>query len=305
MKLSASAREIKSKINNQKTNDKLNNIPPAQYIQDCWYPSNLINIIKSIINLPSTPMSPPTLMFTMTKEASEHNWEILKNHNLCLSDALAANNSSQLGPSSEFRPVHILQHVFKNHPLWPRVSTQLSEGADSPLDELDHTSRQQDLEEALEFGNHNGADNNPELFEKMINDDVTHGYSLVIPRDKVTQLKGALISPMNIVDQSCINERGEVIAKKRLTHNQSMIYGSGMSLNSRTQKDKLQDVMYGICLLRIIHQIVEYQRRHTSKSILIQKIDFKSAYRRTHLHASTGIQTITQLIRLGLCYISL
>ena len=250
-------------------------------------------------------MTKPTFKFTMSKEAADHNWKILEHHNLSLGEALEENKSSQLGFGSEFRPAHILKHILNNHPLWPRVSTQLNEGADSPLDDLDFDSRKQDLEEALEFGNHKGADDNPELFQTMMEDDVTHGYSLVIPRNKVTQLQGALISPMNIADQSGINERGEIIAKKRLTHNQSMVYGSGTSLNSRTQKDKLQDVMYGTCLLRIIHQIVEYRRRYPSKSILIQKIDFKAAYRRTHIHANTAIQTITQLVSLGLCYISL
>ena len=139
----------------------------------------------------------------------------------------------------------------------------------------------------------------------MMTGDVTHGYSLIIPRDKVKELKGAIISPMNIADQAGINERGEVIDKKRLTHNQSMTYSSGTSLNNRTIKEELQDVMYGSCLCRVIHQIVEYRRRHLKVRILIQKVDFKSAYRRSHLDPSTAIQTITQFVMLNLCFISL
>lgn len=239
----------------------------------------------------------------MTQAAANHNWNILKSHNLNLETALEAEQKSQLKYGSEFRSSDTLSQIFKNHPLWPRLSSQLDKGANSPLEDLDFESRQQDLQEALEFGNHKGADENPDLFEKMMKDDVTNGYSLVIPREHVTKLKGAQISPMNITDQSGINERGEIISKKRLTHNQSMEYSSGTSLNSRTKKDELQDVMYGTCLLRVIHQIIEYRRRHPYKRILIQKIDFKAAYHWTHLHPSTAIQTITQLISMGLCYI--
>ena len=241
----------------------------------------------------------------MTQAAANHNWNILKSHNLNLETALEAEQKSQLKYGSEFRSSDTLSQIFRNHPLWPRLSSQLDKGANSPLEDLDFESRQQDLQEALEFGNHKGADENPDLFEKMMKDDVTNGYSLVIPREHVTKLKGAQISPMNITDQSGINERGEIISKKRLTHNQSMEYSSGTSLNSRTKKDELQDVMYGTCLLRVIHQIIEYRRRHPYKRILIQKIDFKAAYHWTHLHPSTAIQTITQLISMGLCYISL
>ena len=121
----------------------------------------------------------------------------------------------------------------------------------------------------------------------------------------MTLLEGALMSPMNIADQSGIDENGNIINKKRLTHNQSMEYNSGTSINNRVKKEELQDVMYGSCLLRVIHQIVEYRSRFPNKRILIQKIDFKSAYRRTHLNAISAIQTITQLVSMAVCYISL
>ena len=110
---------------------------------------------------------------------------------------------------------------------------------------------------------------------------------------------------MNIADQAGINERGEVIDKKQLTHNQSMTYSSGTSLNNKTIKDDLQDVMYGSCLCRVIHQIVEYRKRHPKVRILIQKVDFKSAYCHSHLDPATVIQTITQFVLLNLCFISL
>ena len=131
-----------------------------------------------------------------------------------------------------------------------------------------------------------------ELFKEMMNDDVIHGFSLVIPVEKVPLLKNALVAPMNIVDQFSINERGEIIQKKRLTHNQSFVFSSGTSLNNRVLKDKLQDVMYGTCLSRVIHNILILRQNYPNKRILMQKVDYKSAYRRAHLNFDTAIQTI-------------
>jgi hypothetical protein len=74
--------------------------------------------------------------------------------------------------------------------------------------------RKLDDVEALELGNHKGADENEELFKEMMQSNVDHGYSLVIPRSKVTALKDAVISLMNIADQSGINEKGEIVLKK-------------------------------------------------------------------------------------------
>ena len=250
-------------------------------------------------------MKKPEFKFHMTSSAAQHNWTVLKKYDLDLQTALNAQKHTQLYYGSEFRPPEILEPLLKHHPLWPRLSDQLNNGAFFPLNELSEEERIQDLNEALEFGNHKGADDNPELFEKMMKADVDAGYSLIIPRDKVTLLKGALMSPMNIADQSGIDEHGNIINKKRLTHNQSMEYSSGTSINNRVKTEDLQDVMYGSCLLRVIHQIVEYRSRFPQNRILIQKIDFKSAYRRTHLNAISAIQTITQLVSMAVCYISL
>jgi hypothetical protein len=218
---------------------------------------------------------------------------------------LSKQQDSKLKFGSEFRDTKTLEPLFQKHPLWHRLKEQLDNGASFPLEELTTEERKLDVIEALEFGNHKGADNNEDLFKEMMQSDVDHGYSLVIPRNKVTELEDAVISPMNIADQLGINEKGEIILKKCLTHNQSMTYLSGTSVNSRTQKDELQEVMYGSCLSRVIHQIVEYRHRFPGKRILMQKVDFKAAYCRTHLHPKTAIQTITQFVSMSLCFISL
>jgi hypothetical protein len=308
-KPSRTAREIISKSQTSHTNcikTKEPNQPPSpSFSNHCWFPTNMTQIINYILSIPSKKMEKPLFLFKMSQEAALKNWEVLSSFQLDLDKALQHQNKSQLGYGSEFRSTDLLDLLLQRHPLWNRLKSQFEEGANFPLTPLSLKERKHDLLEALEFGNHKGVSEHPELFEKMMQNDVDFGYSLILPRDKIEHIPGALIAPMNIADQSGINERGEIIKKKRLTHNQSCTFQSGTSMNNRTIKDDLQDVMYGPCLLRVIHLIVEYRSRHPHKRILLSKIDFKSAYRRSHLKASTAVQTITQYEKDNLAFLSL
>ena len=106
----------------------------------------------------------------------------------------------------------------------------------------------------------------------------------MIPLEKVQSLKNIIIAPMNTSDQTTINERGEIIGKKCLTHNQSFGgISSNTSVNSCLIESELQDVMYSRCLKRILHHIIALRQKYPQKRILIQKIDWKAAYRRAHL----------------------
>eukprot|EP00957_Ditylum_brightwellii_P202248 15329300-Ditylum_brightwellii.AAC.1 len=89
------------------------------------------------------------------------------------------------------------------------------------------TGNKKDLAEALEFGNHKGAINNPKLLTKMVEKDIRHGYGLVIPLHKLDSIPGAILAPMNIMKQNTIDERGRIVEKDRLTHNQSYEWSSG------------------------------------------------------------------------------
>ena len=106
-------------------------------------------------------MKKPEFKFHMTSSAAQHNWTVLKKYDLDLKTALNAQKHTQLYYGSEFRPPEILEPLLKHHPLWPRLSDQLNNGAFFPLNELSEEERIQDLNEALEFGNHKGADDNP------------------------------------------------------------------------------------------------------------------------------------------------
>jgi hypothetical protein len=117
-----------------------------------------------------------------------------------------------------------------------------SNGSKWPLEEISEEDRASDLQEALIFGNHKGASSKPDLLKKLISKDVKYGYSLPIPLESVTQIKGLEMAPMNIMAQNTIDEFGRVVPKDRLTHNQSWKWEvSGTSVNSRVQKELLQE----------------------------------------------------------------
>ena len=254
-----------------------------------------MTIIREIIASPSQSPSPSRFQFQSTEEAAEHNWEILSQSDTNLGRAITHDGLSPLNYGSEFKPTQILSKLFHLHPLWPRLRLILDKGINYPLSPLSTSLRKKDLCEALEFKNHKGVKTNATFITKLLDDDVIHGYSLILPLRVATKIPNGLIAPMNVIEQNTITQFGEVVPKKRMTHNQSKIFdSSGTSVNGRVDKDLLQACMFGHCITRMIHFILALRRAHPYKRILIQKIDYKSAYRRAHLNWQTAIQSMTQ-----------
>jgi hypothetical protein len=149
----------------------------------------------------------------------------------------------------------------------------LKNGSKWPLEEISKEDRASDLQEALTFGNHKGASSKPDFLKKLISKDVKYGYSLPIPLDSVTKIKGLEMTPMNIMAQNTINEFGRVVPKDRLTHDKSWKWGSGTSVNSRVQKEFLQETRHGFCIRRIVNWAVAARRQYPNQKILATKID--------------------------------
>jgi hypothetical protein len=171
----------------------------------------------------------------------------------------------------------------------------LIKGSKWPLTELSKRDRIEDLNEALQFGNHKGVLQKPELLKKLISDDIKFGYGLFVPRGKIARLSNACLAPMNIMNQFTLNASGEIVDKEGLTHNQSFKWQSGLSVNKRVIRENLQQCMYGRCLMRLLCWILAARRKFPNAPIALQKIVIKSAYRQCHLNAITAMQTITQL----------
>jgi hypothetical protein len=116
----------------------------------------------------------------------------------------------------------------------------LIEGSKWPLMELSKRDRIEDLNEALQFGNHKGALQKPELLKKLISDDIKFGYGLIVPRGKIARLPNACLAPMNIMNQFTLDASSEIVDKERLTHDQSFKWQSSLSVNKRVMRVNLQ-----------------------------------------------------------------
>jgi hypothetical protein len=131
---------------------------------------------------------------------------ILKKYDFDLEEAINAQKSSPLGYGSEFRPPQTLRRIFKHHPLWERMERLLIEGSKKPLTEISESNRIADLTNALQFGNHKGASQKPDLLKKLILDDI-RGYRLVNPRGKISRLLNACVVSMNIPATAMSSQR--------------------------------------------------------------------------------------------------
>ncbi len=170
-----------------------------------------------------------------------------------LSKALLAQSNSPLGYGSEFKPIKTLELIFKNHRTWNRMKWVLENESKWPLQPLNGEDRVKDVEEALVFGNQKGVTQQHDLLKKLVTGDVILGFALPLPLDKITQIPGVLLAPLNIQVQNIINEHGEIIPKNRLTHNQSWKWQSGTSVNSRVDNNNLMPCYFGQACWRLIN----------------------------------------------------
>ena len=170
----------------------------------------------------------------------------------------------------------------------------LTHGSKWPLQPLDEDDKIKDFEEALVFGNQNGTVKQQDLLEKLVTDDVIQGFALPLPLDKITQIQGVLLAPLNIQVQNTINECSEIIPKNRLTHDQSWKWQSGTSVNSRCDTNKLMPCYFRQAMQRLINWAVAARNPYPNKKVLTTKLNVKAAYQRCHLDAMIATQTCTQ-----------
>jgi hypothetical protein len=181
----------------------------------------------------------------------------------------------------------------------------LTFGSSWPIAPLYETEREIDIEEAIIFRNHKGTVKQQDLLIKLMKDNMTQGFALQLPLNKIALIPGILLAPLNIQAQSTINEWGENIPKDRLMHDQSWKWQSKMSVNSKVEKEKLMPCYFGRAIKCLKNWAVAARRKYPNKRILATKLEIKAAYRQCHLNAMTAIQTCTQLPTKGLALMML
>ncbi len=217
--------------------------------------------------------------FENTTEAALHNAIVLEQYNFDLDKAIRAQDSSQVMYGSEFKHPKYLEKLLHDHPHWKHLKKILLQGATFPLIPISDIDRQRDLIYHLNRGNHKSAINNQHTLDKLIEEDITRGFALPLPIQLYKLLPNASIAPLGCQEQETINKHGEKIPKFRMTHNQSFLGPSGLSVNLRVDKTQLPPCMYSFVLSRILHYIADLRRRHPLKKIFLCKFDLDAAYR--------------------------
>jgi len=167
----------------------------------------------------------------------------------------------------------------------------LSEGATYPLRDIPKEIRKEDLVFHRDRGNHKSAQQFSEIITGIVKEDIERGFALILPIQVLDFIQNASIAPLGCIKQMTINSSGERIPKYRMTHDQSFLGPSGTSVNDRTIQEDLPPLVYGFCLKRIIHYIINLRSRHPKKKI--SKFDFDAAYRRCHMSASSAQESLT------------
>ena len=269
--------------------------------------ANQADLIHELSTKTYPPFQNPPFDFSLNKNAAKHNSSILAQYDYNLENTLAAvSPGTQLEFGSEFRPVSDLQPILKHHPLWKRVKAILTQGCTVLLTPMDDKTEKEDMTLGLERGNHKGALNQPKELITLVQKDVTHGYALPVEKEAASKIEGGAWAPLNIQEQWSINEKGERIMKKRLTHDQSFPgLSSDQSINNRVDTDTLEPLIYGFMFMRVMHMIHVMRWAHPNIHILICKFDLASAYRRMHLSAQMAAKCICSTAICALVYLRL
>jgi hypothetical protein len=141
----------------------------------------------------------PLFEFDLSGKAANKNYILLKQKfGGDLHRALHIQNKSLLAYGSEFKPVLILELIFLHHPSWSRMESILSKGSTWPLSPLDESDWLLDIDNALDFGNHKGAEGQQELLLKLVKDDVNRGFAFPLSLDIIKSVPGIILAPLNI-----------------------------------------------------------------------------------------------------------
>ena len=255
----------------------------------------LADALEAILAYRHPPTRPSEFRFEWSADAAVHNWDLLRRHDRDLGSALRAQPFSTLTFGSEFRPAHLLAPLLSLHPLWGRFVERITDGAAFPLHDISDDDRLSAVHANLARGNHKSAHNHEQSLISMLREEVERGWQLPLPKEAALEIPGCEVAPLGMVVQTSIDEKGEPQRKLRLTHDQSFNPkgSSGRSVNDRVDETTLTPARFGRAFSRFLYHVSYLRKVKSDEPIYLTKVDFKSAYRRIHLQASTAVKACT------------
>ena len=198
--------------------------------RDSW----LVKSIKKKIRSTARTMKPHRFQFKNSREAAKANTKLLKKYRYDLAEAMEREKGTFMEPGSEFRPVEELQWIYGEHEHWSKIESIISNGVTYHIPELDKKERTEDLEAMISRGNHKSTkekENVPTLLSNY-EKEVHYGWMLPITIENVRKIRGARVIPVGITKQFTVNHKGKRIAKRRTTHDASLLPSSQKSINN-------------------------------------------------------------------------
>ena len=166
------------------------------------------------------------------------------------------------------------------------------------------SKKQTKLNANLTCGNHKSANLHLDTFVPLLKSEVEKGFYLPVPSNICKQIPDARVQPAGMANQTTLDAAGNRIPKLCLTQDSTFqIDESIPSINLQLDPDWYPEMVYGWCLLRIMHFTVTLRLQFPNKAILVQKFDYSDAYRRVTHAAKAAVQSI--IVVLNIAYIAI
>ena len=251
--------------------------------------------VETLLNKKSR-MAISQFRFEVNPEAASSNFAKLSESNFDLGKLLNPIDRCATSYGAEFKEVEELEGLLSKHPRWKDLKEKLEKGCEYFLEDLPEEQRIQDLQERVERGNHKSANKHDDFLSDAMTKEVEKGWALILPEEEAMDIPFIEIAPLGVAEHLGISEEGTYVPKLRLTHDLSFPGAfSEESINSRIDREKMEPIMFGHCLSRVVHQIVSLRKKYPSKKIFIRKEDLKSAYRRMHLEAKSALRSAVRV----------
>lgn len=243
------------------------------------------------------------ISFGLKEDDLVRNAVLLQQHDYDLGKLLASQNGTTVEPGSEFREWEDVLEILDGHPGLEFLESLFCQGLDYHYTtKLSDEQRALELEAQLSYGNHRSARADSNRVTELLARDVKHGFAIPLPVESIKLMKGAAVQPCGIVKQFSLEADGSRSLKARLTHDLShSLTREDASVNSRIDMSRYPEMVYGWCLVRIIHFVVCLRAEHPEVEIYVQKFDYSDAYRRISHTPQAAAQTI--LVWMGVAYL--
>jgi len=236
----------------------------------------------------------PSFKFDTSRVSIEENGRLLAEADWDMEKLMQSQRGTTAWHGSEFRPLSQLEWILRDHPSFTYIEKILTMGMEYECThDLLEGERVLEMKAQLERGNHKSAAGKASNLMALLEKDVLHGFSLPLPANTVHKIVDAMVQPCGMVSQSSLQADGTRKTKDRLTHDLSFSCAvPKSSVNERIDMSRYPELVYGWCMIRLIHFIVCLRLSEPERKIYIMKFDYSDAYRRISYAGRAAAQSI-------------